>query len=181
MLPLGLSGCPPSTGSTTASVSAATTTTSSSAAGAALQAACAALFPKVAYLPLSVAAANEGRGWMPSRDASSGRVHRSPLQLSPGTLLLVDELTLGAGKLGEAGVRSLQALHALVQDQVRLYGCRSAGVGVGMARVHHLAAHQPHVRDDRAWLIFRLQFRECGPPCMCCAGRRQGSCVCCFY
>jgi hypothetical protein len=108
MLPLGLSGCP----------SKDSTSSSSSSFGAAVHAACAALLPKVAYLPVSVSDANAGRGWMPARDARTGRVHRSPLQLSPATLLLVDELTLGAGKLAESGVRSLKALHSLVQDQV---------------------------------------------------------------
>lgn len=42
---------------------------------------------------------------------------RGALQLPPGALLLLDETAMGAGAIGEAGVRSLQALSRVLSDQ----------------------------------------------------------------
>ena len=48
---------------------------------------------------------------------------RSPLQLPKGGLLLIDELTLGEGKLSETGVKSLQALNGMLLNQVSVTTC----------------------------------------------------------
>lgn len=38
----------------------------------------------------------------------TGRLFRGALQLTAGTLLLLDETGMGAGELGDAGVKNLQ-------------------------------------------------------------------------
>jgi hypothetical protein len=65
---------------------------------------------------MSLAAINAG-AWAPRKDHASGRLVRGALQLPPGALLLLDETQMGAGAVGEAGVRSLQALSRVLSDQ----------------------------------------------------------------
>lgn len=56
-------------------------------------------------------------GWAPRKDHASGRLLRGALQLPPGALLLLDETQMAAGAVGEAGVRSLQALGRVLAEQ----------------------------------------------------------------
>lgn len=73
-----------------------------------LAAALHALLPHVALLPLSVCSLNSRR-WYPQQSAASGRLLRGCLQLPEGCLLLLDESSMAAGSLSDAGVRNLQA------------------------------------------------------------------------
>ena len=59
---------------------------------------------QVQPLPLSVSACN-AQFWAPRRDYSNGRITRSPLQLAPGTLMLVDETVGGERGGGQVGAR----------------------------------------------------------------------------
>lgn len=74
---------------------------------AGLAAALCSLLPHVALLPLTVPALNSKR-WYPQQCPATGRLFRGALQLTSGTLLLLDETGMGAGQLGEAGVKNLQ-------------------------------------------------------------------------
>jgi hypothetical protein len=75
-----------------------------------------AVLPCVAALPLTLDSVNAG-GWVPRKDHASGRLVRGALQLPPGALLLLDETQMGAGAIGERGVRGLQALARVLADQ----------------------------------------------------------------
>lgn len=68
---------------------------------------------------LGAAAAGAGVVTDDGGSGGGGRVSSSPLQLPPGTLLLVDESVMGEGRLEAAGVENLQALARLARDQVR--------------------------------------------------------------
>lgn len=74
---------------------------------AGLAAALCSLLPHVALLPLTVPALNSKR-WYPQQCPATGRLFRGALQLTSGTLLLLDETGMGAGQLGDAGVKNLQ-------------------------------------------------------------------------
>eukprot|EP00798_Chlamydomonas_sp_ICE-L_P004636 gene4636-14832_t len=87
---------------------------------AALAAAVAALVPLSSVLPLTVGKCNSGP-WAPKRDYETNRLSRSPLQLPPGTCLLVDETVMDEGTLSEIGVASFQTLSKLLQEQVLAY------------------------------------------------------------
>jgi hypothetical protein len=47
----------------------------------------------------------------------SPRLSLSPLQLGEGTVLLIDETSLGVGNLNEKGARSVSAISSIVKDQ----------------------------------------------------------------
>lgn len=64
------------------------------------------MLPHVALLPLTITALNNTR-WYPQQHAASGRLFRGALQLSEGTLLLLDETDMAAGQLGDSGVKNL--------------------------------------------------------------------------
>lgn len=65
--------------------------------------------PAVAHLPLSIASLN-ARLWVPRKDYGVNRLRSGPLQLAPGTVMILDETALSAGQLGETGVRNVHAL-----------------------------------------------------------------------
>jgi hypothetical protein len=48
------------------------------------------------------------RRWYPQQHPATGRLFRGSLQLTAGTLLLLDETRMGPGQLGDAGVKNLQ-------------------------------------------------------------------------
>ena len=54
---------------------------------------------------------------MPSRNEESDSLQSSPLMVSPGTLLIVDETKLREDKLDEKGIKSFCALKNVLQDQ----------------------------------------------------------------
>ncbi|GFR39843.1 hypothetical protein Agub_g339 [Astrephomene gubernaculifera] len=86
----------------------------------ALHAAVSSLVPLSAALPLTVEACN-GVSWAPARDLSRERTAPSPLQLPPGTLLLLDETVMAPGQLSSRGVASMQALMAVARQQELMY------------------------------------------------------------
>ncbi|KAG2449005.1 hypothetical protein HYH02_005759 [Chlamydomonas schloesseri] len=86
----------------------------------ALQAAVSCLVPLSVALPLSVEGCNS-LSWSPVRDVSRERTAPSPLQLAPGTVLLLDETVMAPGQLNSQGVVSMQALLALARQQELLY------------------------------------------------------------
>ncbi|KAG1662753.1 hypothetical protein FOA52_006778 [Chlamydomonas sp. UWO 241] len=88
--------------------------------GPALRTALASLVPLTSSLDLTVEAANVG-GWTPCRAPGAPRVSRSPLQLPPGCLLVVDETGLSEGTLLEAGTASMRALGGVLSEQLLRY------------------------------------------------------------
>lgn len=69
----------------------------------------AALAPRVVRIACDVPSLNGPPLW-PRRDPASARLQRSPLQVAAGTLMLLDETRLEAGRLGDSGVKNLAAL-----------------------------------------------------------------------
>lgn len=57
------------------------------------------------------------RLWVPRKDYGVNRLRAGPLQLAPGTALVLDETALSAGQLGETGVRNIHALQEMVTAQ----------------------------------------------------------------
>ena len=82
----------------------------------ALAAAIADVAPCVAHLPLSIGSLN-ARLWAPRKDYGVNRLRSGPLQLAPGTTVVLDETALSAGQLGETGVRNIHALQEMVGVQ----------------------------------------------------------------
>ncbi|WIA16854.1 hypothetical protein OEZ85_013787 [Tetradesmus obliquus] len=101
-----------------------------------LAAALRSLLPHVTLMPLDVPALNNKR-WYPQQHAASGRLFRGCLQLTAGTLLLLDETALGPGQLGDAGVKNLQALRQVLTQQQLPCGCQ--------VYTHNLSVNQPAV------------------------------------
>ncbi|KAF5831261.1 mini-chromosome maintenance replisome factor-domain-containing protein, partial [Dunaliella salina] len=113
--PMTSAASAPSSSGTSAAASSCQPSTPTSY-GAALHAVLGALKPLCTYLPLSVGHCNSC-AWAPKRDCDSNRMSRSPLQLSDGTVLLVDETHVGEGRLSEMGLSSFLALNTLVREQ----------------------------------------------------------------
>jgi hypothetical protein len=113
-LPLNLTGCP------AAAPGGAGVKEGLSPFGAAAAAAVAALVPRAAALPLSVPALNAGP-WWPRRARDDARLASGPLQLAPGTQLLLDEAAMQAGALSETGLRNLSALQDVMRAQKVAY------------------------------------------------------------
>ena len=82
----------------------------------ALAAAIADVVPCVAHLPLTIGSLN-ARPWVPRKDYGVNRLRSGPLQLAPGTTVVLDETALSAGQLGETGVRNVHALQEMVGVQ----------------------------------------------------------------
>eukprot|EP00882_Tetradesmus_deserticola_P033724 GHRQ01038548.1.p1 GENE.GHRQ01038548.1~~GHRQ01038548.1.p1 ORF type:complete len:362 (+),score=162.11 GHRQ01038548.1:394-1479(+) len=101
-----------------------------------LAAALRSLLPHVALMTLDVPTLNNKR-WYPQQHPSSGRLFRGSLQLTAGTLLLLDETGMGPGQLGDAGVKNLQALRQVLMRQQLPCGCQ--------VYTHNLNTNQPAV------------------------------------
>jgi hypothetical protein len=84
--------------------------------GAALAAALADLAPRAAALPLARAALG-ARRWAPRRAPGGRRLAPAPLQLAPGTQVLLDETAMAAGALDARALANLGALAALAGRQ----------------------------------------------------------------
>jgi hypothetical protein len=84
--------------------------------GAALGAALADLAPRTAALPLGRAALG-ARRWAPRRAPGGRRLAPAPLQLAPGTQVLLDETVMAAGALDARALANLGALAALAGRQ----------------------------------------------------------------
>jgi hypothetical protein len=134
MLSLNLTGCPPVSPSATAAAAApaaaaaataataattpppAAAAAAASPAAAALHTALAALLPHAALLPVCLPELNAGH-WAPRKDNASGRLARGRLQLAAGTVAVLDEGGLSAGRLEESGVSALRALESVLREQ----------------------------------------------------------------
>ncbi|KAF8065729.1 alpha-mannosidase [Scenedesmus sp. PABB004] len=81
-----------------------------------LAAALGCLLPHVSLLPLSTASLN-ARRWYPQQHGDSGRLFRGALQLPDSAVLLLDETGMAAGQLSDAGVKNLQALRSVLEQQ----------------------------------------------------------------
>mmetsp|Transcript_26368 Transcript_26368/g.83505 ORF Transcript_26368/g.83505 Transcript_26368/m.83505 type:complete len:644 (-) Transcript_26368:42-1973(-) len=86
------------------------------ASAKALGEAAAELVPRAACLELTAEALGSQR-WRPRKDFEANRLVAAQLQLSPGTLLLLDETQMGPGQLPAEGARALVAVGALVTEQ----------------------------------------------------------------
>jgi len=80
----------------------------------------AALAPRSVSLPLSLRALNFTR-LRPGRCPATGRLAQAPLQLAPGTQVLVDETLLEPGALSALGRDSVDALRGLLADRAVEY------------------------------------------------------------
>ncbi|GIL43939.1 hypothetical protein Vafri_1523 [Volvox africanus] len=59
--------------------------------------------------------------WAPQRDSARERTRPSPLQLAPGTVILLDETLMAPGQLKPEGVASMQALAGVSRRQELMY------------------------------------------------------------
>ena len=74
------------------------------------------LMPRAVSLSVTTESLNKGR-WIPRKDFDANRLLAGKLQLSGGTVLVLDETQLSEGKLHEEGVRSLQAIQSIVSSR----------------------------------------------------------------
>lgn len=115
-MPLSVTGCPaadfPSSSNTKSGCL--------SGFGDAVTAAVSALTPRCIGLPLSIAALNKGL-WTPRRVEGSAYLTPGPLQMAPGTHMIVDETLLEAGTLNETGLRNLAAIQGMMRVQKIAY------------------------------------------------------------
>jgi len=91
-------------------------TTSLSDLGTALNAVLQALTPRSMALPLTVDNLN-ARPWWPRRHGGTLRLMTGPLQLAPGTQMLLDETVMESGTLNEVGLRNLSAVQSITKAQ----------------------------------------------------------------
>ena len=85
--------------------------------------------PAVACIDLSVEALNNSK-LVPHKDMDTMVLHTGKLQLSPGTLLIINETQLQPGTLNETGLKNLSALTSLVQSQKLLYDFKFQNVEI---------------------------------------------------
>jgi len=72
--------------------------------------------PRVAFYELTAETLNTQR-WRPVKDFNANRLIASQLQLTSGTVVIFDETKMTQGNLVDAGVRNLNAIRTLVNDQ----------------------------------------------------------------
>mmetsp|Transcript_60955 Transcript_60955/g.108309 ORF Transcript_60955/g.108309 Transcript_60955/m.108309 type:complete len:631 (+) Transcript_60955:71-1963(+) len=75
------------------------------------------LVPRAVHLPITAESLCSGR-WKPSKDFDANRLVAGKLQLAAGTMLLLDESSMGVGQLDDAGVKAMQAIRSLLEDQL---------------------------------------------------------------
>jgi len=97
-----------------------------SAFGSSVAEALSALAPRSVALPLSLGALNSSR-LRPGRCPLSGRLAQAPLQLAPGTQVLLDETLLEPGTLTATGRDSVDALRGLLADRAVEYDFGEGG------------------------------------------------------
>ena len=78
------------------------------------------LLPYSMTLPITIPSLNQAPLY-PLKNYDTDSLSPSPLQCRPRTLLLVDETALTEGALAAVGVRNVQALSGLLQQQTLLY------------------------------------------------------------
>ncbi|CAE7354297.1 mcmbp [Symbiodinium necroappetens] len=74
------------------------------------------LMPRAVCLPLTTELLNSG-GWRPRKDFEANRLRAGKLQLSAGTVLVLDETQLDEGHLNAEGVASFGAVQNIVSKQ----------------------------------------------------------------
>lgn len=84
--------------------------------GNALNAVLQALTPRSMALPLKVDTLN-AKPWWPRRHGGTLRLMTGPLQLAPGTQILLDETVMQSGTLNEVGLRNLSAVQSIIKTQ----------------------------------------------------------------
>jgi hypothetical protein len=85
-----------------------------------------ALAPRSVARAVTIESLNERR-WGPVRDAVTARLAVAPLQISGGTVVVLDETQLGEGALAHTGVRNLQMIGRLVNEAAVEYEIPYAG------------------------------------------------------
>jgi hypothetical protein len=75
------------------------------------------LFPRVIHLSIT-ADTLETRKWRPRKDEIANRLVAGQLQISPGSVLLLDEVHLSEGQLSVNGVKNLTAIGMLVSEGI---------------------------------------------------------------
>ncbi|KNZ51159.1 hypothetical protein VP01_4064g2 [Puccinia sorghi] len=76
------------------------------------------ILPRSLTIPLTVPTLNEAPLFPVSNESS---LHSGPLQLSPGTTLLIDSRKMSEGQLNSMGVKNLAALKKVVDDGKLMY------------------------------------------------------------
>jgi len=72
--------------------------------------------PRVACYDITAETLNTQR-WRPVKDFNANRLIASQLQLAAGTVVIFDETQMAAGNLVDAGVRNMNAIRSLVNEQ----------------------------------------------------------------
>jgi hypothetical protein len=74
------------------------------------------MVPRVASYEITAETLNTQR-WRPVKDFAANRLVSSQLQLTSGTVVIFDETKMGQGNLVDAGVRNVNAIRSLVNEQ----------------------------------------------------------------
>ncbi|CAN0117525.1 unnamed protein product, partial [Laminaria digitata] len=75
------------------------------------------LVPKCVTVPITTESLSEGFTFAPKKDYEADRLMMSKLQLSEGTVVILDETSLEPGQVGAEGVSNLAALKSLTSLQ----------------------------------------------------------------
>ena len=75
------------------------------------------LFPRTIPITVSMSTLNAGPIY-PKKNADSDTVIASKLQIAPGSVLIIDETSMGEGQLSAVGVKNLQALAEVSKRRV---------------------------------------------------------------
>eukprot|EP00929_Paragymnodinium_shiwhaense_P009574 TRINITY_DN11378_c0_g2_i2.p1 TRINITY_DN11378_c0_g2~~TRINITY_DN11378_c0_g2_i2.p1 ORF type:complete len:244 (+),score=66.71 TRINITY_DN11378_c0_g2_i2:524-1255(+) len=75
------------------------------------------LTPRLAHLQLTVENLNTQR-WLPRKDDVANRVVAGQLQLSPGTVVFLDETGMSEGQLQTDGVKAVKGIDTMICDGV---------------------------------------------------------------
>lgn len=90
--------------------------TSSSPFVEAISTGIAGLMPATRSLPLRIELLNK-QPWYPGRFQDRSLLSNSPLQLSPGSILVLDETVMSTGQLNETGLKNLGVVQKVMQSQ----------------------------------------------------------------
>jgi len=143
------------------------------------------ILPRSLTIPLTVPTLNEAPLFPVSNESS---LHSGPLQLSPGTTLLIDSRKMAEGQLNSMGVKNLAALKKVVDDGKLMYsfpystfefnveiglialseGCKTFLEGFWPLPIHHSRSHdattcaEPTAEEFSRWrgLIQDMRQRQ---------------------
>ncbi|PLW49647.1 hypothetical protein PCASD_02200 [Puccinia coronata f. sp. avenae] len=143
------------------------------------------IIPRSLMIPLTVASLNEAPLFPVANETS---LHSGPLQLSPGTTLLIDSRKMSEGQLNSMGIKNLTALKKVAGDGKLMYsfpystfefdveiglialseGCKTFLEGFWPLPIHHSRSHdatscaEPTAEEFSVWrgLIRDMRNRQ---------------------